>query len=73
MGKKQEKNKKQKGAKSSRREGRKPRLAKSWKPRKDGAEAPTPEEKPWYKDVKVRGFGVQMGVVVGVKGRVLWA
>ena len=40
---------------------------------KDGAEAPTPEEKPWYKDVKVRGFGVQMGVVVGVKGRVLWA
>ena len=40
---------------------------------KDGAEAPTPEEKPWYKDVKVRGFGVQMGVGVGVKGRVLWA
>ena len=38
---------------------------------KDGAEAPKPEEeKPWYKDIKVRGFGVQMPLV---KGRVLWA
>ena len=37
---------------------------------KDGAEAPTPEEKPWYKDVKVRGFGVQLPLI---KGRVLWA
>ena len=37
---------------------------------KDGAEAPTPEEKPWYKDVKVRGFGLQG---FGLKGRVLWA
>ena len=37
---------------------------------KDGAEAPTPEEKPWYKDIKVRGFGVQLPLI---KGRVLWA
>ena len=38
---------------------------------KDGAEAPKPEEeKPWYKDVKVRGFGVQLPLI---KGRVLWA
>ena len=38
---------------------------------KDGAEAPKPEEeKPWYKDIKVRGFGVQLPLI---KGRVLWA
>ena len=38
---------------------------------KDGAEAPKPEEeKPWYKDIKVRGFGIQMAFI---KARVLWA
>ena len=38
---------------------------------KDGAEAPKPEEeKPWYKDIKVRGVGFQLPLI---KGRVLWA
>eukprot|EP00964_Phaeocystis_antarctica_P077102 scaffold47775_cov57-Phaeocystis_antarctica.AAC.1 len=38
---------------------------------KDGEEAPkAEEEKPWYKDVKIRGFGVQW---IFFKVRVMWA
>ena len=37
---------------------------------KDGEEAPKVEEKPWYKDVKVRGIGVQF---IWFKLKVMWA
>lgn len=37
---------------------------------KDGEEAPKAEEKPWYKDLKVRGIGVQF---IWFKLKVLWA
>ena len=50
MGKKTEK--KNKGATTSRRKGRKPRLAKSWKPRKAGAAAPIAGLQQWGKQGK---------------------
>ena len=40
---------------------------------KDGEEAPKAEEKPWYKDVKVRGIGLQFSLGVGFKLKVMWA